>query len=65
MFSAEIFQLWSTSLSALPRVWGYLDPGSGSLLLQIMLAGMLSSLFFVKTWFRRLREYLPVKSDKA
>jgi hypothetical protein len=32
----------------------YLDPGTGSYLLQILAAGVLASLFFFKTWWRRL-----------
>ncbi|SIO67982.1 hypothetical protein SAMN05444166_8487 [Singulisphaera sp. GP187] len=33
----------------LPLVLAYLDPGSGSLLLQVLIAGMFSSLFFLKS----------------
>lgn len=33
----------------LPLVLAYLDPGSGSLLLQVLIAGMFSSLFFFKS----------------
>ena len=38
-----------------PRVWGYLDPGSGSMLFQILIAGMLSSLFCARSAYLRLR----------
>jgi hypothetical protein len=43
------------------HVWAYLDPGSGSMALQILLAGLLSSCFFVKSWYRRLRDALSMK----
>lgn len=33
----------------LPLVLAYLDPGSGSLLLQVLIAGMFSSLFYFKS----------------
>ncbi|MCR4305814.1 MAG: hypothetical protein NUV73_01890 [Candidatus Daviesbacteria bacterium] len=33
----------------------YLDPGTGSYLLQILAAGILASLFFIKSWWRRLK----------
>jgi hypothetical protein len=33
----------------LPTLLAYLDPGSGSLLLQVMIAGLLSSMFFLKS----------------
>lgn len=32
----------------------YLDPGSGSMFLQLVLAGLFSALFFLKSFFRRL-----------
>lgn len=36
-------------------VLGYLDPGSGSLLLQVLIAGLLSGVFFLKLWLSTLR----------
>jgi hypothetical protein len=32
-----------------PVVLAYLDPGTGSLLLQMLFAGLLSGMFFMKT----------------
>lgn len=32
----------------------YLDPGSGSMLLQLALAGLFSALFFLKSFVRRM-----------
>jgi hypothetical protein len=32
-----------------PVVLSYLDPGSGSLLLQMLIAGLLSGMFFMKS----------------
>lgn len=54
-----------SSLTAIPHVWSYLDPGAGSMMLQILLASMLSSAFFVKTWIRQLREGLVTRYKKA
>ncbi len=34
--------------------YAYIDPGSGSLILQIVIAGILGVIFTVKTFFRRL-----------
>jgi len=42
-------------------VWAYLDPGSGSLALQILLAGLLSAGFCLRTWVRQLREAFTTK----
>ena len=33
----------------IPMLLAYLDPGSGSLLLQVMIAGLLSGMFFMKS----------------
>jgi hypothetical protein len=53
------------SLGSLTYLWAYLDPGAGSMILQILLAGMLSSMFFVKNWIRQIRDSLLVRDRKA
>ena len=42
-----------SSILSPTQIWAYLDPGSGSMMLQIMLASLLSSVFFMKSWFRK------------
>jgi hypothetical protein len=54
-----------SSLTSIPHAWSYLDPGAGSMVLQILLASMLSSAFFVKTWIRQLRAGLLARHKKA
>jgi tRNA1(Val) A37 N6-methylase TrmN6 len=54
-----------SSFASLPHVWAYLDPGSGSMMLQILLASTLSSAFFLKSWIRQVREVLLVRNKKA
>jgi hypothetical protein len=54
----------SSTLSPI-QVWAYLDPGSGSMMLQIMLASVLSSVFFMKSWFRHIRDELLIRNKKA
>ncbi len=44
-----------SALQTSPLSLGYLDPGSGSMMLQLLLAGLLSSSFFVKSWIRQIR----------
>jgi hypothetical protein len=46
----------SPLIESLPMNWGYLDPGTGSMVLQVLLAGVLSTSFFVKSWIRQLRD---------
>lgn len=42
-------------------ILGYLDPGAGSMLLQVLIAGVFSSLFFAKSSFLYVRESLLSK----
>lgn len=52
--------LTTTNLSAagftsIPiREYAYLDPGSGSLILQLLLAAILGSLIFLKTFWKKI-----------
>jgi len=47
--------------SASSPVLAYLDPGSGSMLLQFAIAGLLSSMFFAKHSFQVVRSRLFAK----
>lgn len=49
-----MFQLFTPLISTLPEKLAYLDPGSGSFILQVILATLLASLFFLKSFWRRL-----------
>jgi hypothetical protein len=53
--------LLSSLLQTLPLNFSYLDPGTGSMMLQILLAGALSTSFFVKSWIRQIREVVRIK----
>lgn len=53
--------------------YAYLDPGTGSYFLQLVIAGLLGALFFVKTFWRSifksiktvfLKLFNPIKKDK-
>ena len=55
----------SSGFDALPLVWAYLDPGTGSMVLQVVLAGVLSSSFFLKSWIRQVRDDLRLKKRSA
>jgi hypothetical protein len=46
-------------------LWGYLDPGSGSVALQILLAGLLSAGFCLRSWIRHLKESFTTKNSGA
>lgn len=61
---ASIDFAW-TAFQVAPGLWAYLDPGTGSMMLQVLLAGLLSSAFFVKTWVRQLRGALTFVARKS
>ncbi len=43
--------------SSLP-LWAYLDPGSGSMLFQVLIAGLLSAMFCARSFLAQLRASL-------
>lgn len=46
-------------LLALPSpTWAYLDPGTGSIFLQMLMAAVFGSLFFLKNVWARARSFL-------
>ena len=40
------------------RAHAYLDPGTGSYILQIVAAAIFGSLFFLKTFWRQIKEFV-------
>jgi hypothetical protein len=50
----------SDSMTPAP-VLAYLDPGAGSMLLQVLIAGIFSSLFFAKSSISYVRNLLFAK----
>ena len=59
MFTNHLFSIiFSVLRSALELgERAYLDPGSGSYLLQVLLAALLGSLFFLRTFWSRIVAY--------
>jgi hypothetical protein len=65
MLSFETFDLAHGASQALPCLWGYLDPGMGSMVFQVLLASLLSGSFFLKSWARHVRDGLLLKTKKS
>jgi hypothetical protein len=61
MFSLDSFDVALTALSSSMRLWGYLDPGTGSMLFQILVAGLFSTSFFLRSWVRHIRDGVLLK----
>ena len=53
------------AVQAIPQLWGYLDPGTGSMVLQVLLAGLLSTSFFLKSWIRHVRNAIWTNTRKS
>jgi drug/metabolite transporter (DMT)-like permease len=67
-----VLLLISFSLVFTSNAYAYLDPGTGSYFLQLLIAGLLGALFFIKTFWRGilravkdvfLKLFNPVKKD--
>ncbi len=41
----------------------YLDPGSGSILIQVLIAGLLGGAFIIKTYWRKIKAFFTRKKD--
>jgi hypothetical protein len=58
MFSNLTPAIFTDCLDGVAPLMAYLDPGSGSMVLQILIASLLSSLFFVKSTFTQVKGWL-------
>lgn len=45
--------------------FAYLDPGAGSFMLQMLIAGVMSALFAIKMYWYRLKAWIAGLSGKA
>lgn len=62
LFLADVVPLLEQA--AFTSVWAYLDPGAGSMLFQVVIAGLLSSMFFAKNSYHLVRGRLFAKKSK-
>ncbi len=65
MTSLMALLLTGGGLGALPRIWAYLDPGTGSMLFQVLIAGLLSALFCARSSYLGIRNALFKHHNKA
>lgn len=50
----KLFLIVTTIVLFSQTAYAYIDPGTGSYLFQLAIAGILGSLFFIKTAWRRI-----------
>lgn len=41
-----------------PHAYAYLDPGSGSFFIQMLLAGLLGASFMLKNFWKKVKEFI-------
>jgi len=60
-----IFFIFLLELFVFPKpVYAYLDPGSASYLFQILIAGLLGALFYIKTIIKWIKSIFKRKDEK-
>ena len=59
MISVDMGQLALLSMSLLPEqsVLAYLDPGTGSFLVQLLIGGLVGALVFLKAYWTKIRSF--------
>jgi hypothetical protein len=65
MLSFETFDIVHVAGESFSCLWGYLDPGMGSMAFQVLLASVLSASFFVKSWIQQARRGVMFKTKKS
>ena len=60
---ALIFALFLASVPQFASA--YLDPGTGSMALQLLIAGLLGAIFTIKTWWRSIVAFFSKKTDNS
>ena len=58
--SLKFFKLSIFVLLAFDNLFGYIDPGSGSMILQVLLAGFFASMFYIKTIYLKLKSFIKI-----
>lgn len=54
IITGMIFSILYIILSPI-KLYAYLDPGSGSYILQILIAGLLSGMYVLKVYWKRIK----------
>lgn len=57
-FTIVILTINNTLNSILKSYDAYLDPGSGSFILQLLIASLVGAAFIIKTYWRRINGYI-------
>ena len=58
-FSILLLTLYLTSLTN--QAHAYLDPGTGSMIIQIVIAGTVGALFTIKTFWSQIKNFISTR----
>lgn len=58
-----ILPIFSFLIISYDNAYAYIDPSTGSYILQMLLAGLLGALFVLKTYWRNLKSFFSKKSS--
>lgn len=66
MYSKKYLTIALLILCSVPSTFGYLDPGSGSYIVQMIIAGILGGFYAIKLYWVRIVNFIkgtPVQVD--
>ena len=64
IFSSTLFVLTTVISVPLRQNHLYLDPGSGSFILQLILASLLGALFFIRVYWKKIKTFFRDRLTK-
>ena len=65
MMSFEMLGTAPLAIEGIRHLWAYLDSGMGSTVLQVLVAGLLSSTFLVKSWVGQIHDPFWANTRKS
>ncbi len=57
----QLFKILLVCVLFIPNLYGYIDPGSGSLIFQLLIAGLAGSLYAVKVFWKQIKTFFVKK----
>ena len=64
LFRVGLFIAFLNSLFLVQPAWAYLDPGSGSMIMQLLLGGVAGITMVLKLYWQRIKEALFSKKSE-
>lgn len=65
MYLSQIFFCAVLSLLFSTSAYAYLDPATGSYVVQVIIGVVVSSLYVLKMYWRRIKGFFSIRSEKS